>query len=119
MLPSLALLLACQLAGEVVARLFGLPVPGPVIGMVLLFAGLNAVSRPVRALQHTADGMLAHLSLLFVPAGVGIVQYVGLIADEWLPVGASLVGSTVLTIVVTGLAMRALARPEAAAEVAR
>ena len=63
--------------------------------------------------------MLRHLSLLFVPAGVGVVQYIGLLSDQWLPVGASVIGSTMLTIVVTALAMRMLVRGELEAEGAR
>jgi holin-like protein len=87
--------------------------------MMLIFAALSLGRRPAPELERTADGMLAHLSLLFVPAGVGVVQYVGLISDQWLPVGASVVGSTVLTIVVTALAMRMLVRGELGAERAR
>jgi holin-like protein len=114
-LPFLALLLACQLAGEVLARVTGLPVPGPIIGLLLLFAGLALRRRPAEALDEPADGLLAHLSLLFVPAGVGVVQYLPLLADQWLPVTASVVGSAVVAIAVTGLAMKLVARdPEPA-----
>jgi putative effector of murein hydrolase LrgA (UPF0299 family) len=78
MIPALTLLLACQLVGEALARLFALPVPGPVIGMALLFLGLRL--RPAAALDGTplatvAGVLLAHLSLLFVPAGTGIVRF--------------------------------------------
>lgn len=115
MLPFLALLLTCQLAGEVLARVTGIPVPGPIIGLVLLFAGLALRRRRAEALDEPADALLAHLSLLFVPAGVGVVQYLPLLADQWLPVAASVVGSAVIAIAVTGLAMRLLARdPEPA-----
>ncbi|HEY0522936.1 MAG TPA: CidA/LrgA family protein [Stellaceae bacterium] len=105
MLPSLFLLLVCQAAGEAAARLLHLPLPGPVIGLALLLAclllrGRRGVPEP---LGETADGLLRHLSLLFVPAGVGITNYLGLIADQALPVAAAVVGSTVLTIWVTGL----------------
>jgi putative effector of murein hydrolase LrgA (UPF0299 family) len=105
MLPSLFLLLVCQAAGEAAAQLLHLPLPGPVIGLALLLAGLllrggRDVPTP---LGETADGLLRHLSLLFVPAGVGITTHLGLLADQALPVAAALVGSTVLTIWVTAL----------------
>ncbi|MGY1707419.1 CidA/LrgA family protein [Geodermatophilus sp. SYSU D00697] len=110
MLPFLTLLLACQLAGEALARVTGLPVPGPILGLVLLFAGLALRGRPAPRLEESADGLLAHLSLLFVPAGVGVVQYLPLLASEWLAVSASVVGGAVVAIAVTGLVMRALSR---------
>jgi holin-like protein len=107
-LPFLTLLLACQLAGEVLARVTGLPVPGPILGLVLLFVGLTLHGRPDPRLEESADGLLAHLSLLFVPAGVGVVQYLPLLASEWLAASASVIGSTVVAIATIGLVMRAL-----------
>ncbi len=112
MLPFFTLVLACQLAGEAFARGTGLPVPGPILGLVLLFAALTLRGRPAPRLEESADGLLSHLALLFVPAGVGVVQYLPLLASEWLAVSASVVGSAVVSIAVTGLVMRALS-PEA------
>lgn len=110
MLESLTLLLACQLVGEVVVRYVGLPIPGPVLGMVLLFVGL-LIRRGVPApLQQTATGLLSHLSLLFVPAGVGVMLHVARIQDAWLAIGAALVGSTLIAVAVTAAAMLILAR---------
>src|SRR3954462_13663406 len=83
MLQAFALLLLSQLSGEGITRGLGLPVPGPVIGLVLMAIGLLIAQRVdfVRtetieetALGRTATGLLGHLSLLFVPAGVGIGQ---------------------------------------------
>jgi holin-like protein len=110
MIASLALILLCQLAGEVLVRLTHLPVPGPVIGMGLLFAGLVLRGGPPEKLEKTADGLLAHLSLLFVPAGVGIMLHLDLILSQWQPILAALVISTALTIGATGLIMQRLAR---------
>lgn len=112
MLAYITLLLVCQLAGEVLARLLGLPLPGPVVGMVLLFVGLLVKGGLPPALEETAGGLLRHLSLLFVPAGVGVMLHLPLIAAEWLPIAASLIASTVATIAVTALVMRALSRDE-------
>ena len=110
MLPFLTLLLACQLAGEVVARVTGLPVPGPILGLVLLLAGLTLRGRPAPRREESANGLLAHLSLLFVPAGVGVVQYRPLPAWQWPAVSASVVGGAVVAIAVTGLVRRAVSR---------
>ncbi len=108
MLPFVTLLLVCQSAGEVLARVAGLPVPGPVVGLVLLFGGLALRGRPAPTLEENADRFLAHLSLLFVPAGVGVVQYLSLLTEEWLAVSVSIVGSAIAAIAATGLTMRVL-----------
>jgi len=109
-LPFLTLLLSCQLLGEMVAHMAGLPVPGPVLGLVLLFVGLTIRNRSAPDAERHADNLLGYLSLFFVPAGVGVVQYLSLLTDEWLPVTASLVGSAVVGIGATGLTMGLLTR---------
>ncbi len=107
---GIAGLLICQLAGEAIQRATGLPLPGPVIGMVILFAGLLIRGGVPDGLKTAARGLLDHLALLFVPAGVGVVLHLALVAEEWLPIAAALVGSTVLTIAVTALVMRLMLR---------
>ncbi len=108
MLPNLTLLLLCQLAGEALVAWLGLPIPGPVLGMALLFTGLQLRGLPP-GLAAVGDGLLSNLSLLFVPAGVGVMLHARLIAADGLAIGVSLIGSTLFAIAVTGLAMRALA----------
>lgn len=115
MLPFLTLLLVCQLAGELVARLLALPVPGPVVGLLLLLTGLAVRGRPA-AVDEGADALLAHLSMLFVPAGVGVVQFLPLLADQWAAVAVSVVGSAVAAVAVTGLVLQALLRRRQPAE---
>lgn len=110
MLSYITVLLVCQLAGEVIARLTGLPVPGPVVGMLLLFIGLLIRGGIPTELEKVANSLLSHLSLLFIPAGVGVMVHLKLIAHEWLPISASLVVSTAATIAVTGWVMDRLAR---------
>jgi len=102
-LNFVTLLLGCQLVGEVVVRLLDLPLPGPVIGMLLLFVGLVVRGGVPEGLSTVAGGLLNHLSLLFVPAGVGAVAHVGLLAQDWLPLTVALVVSVVATIAVTAL----------------
>lgn len=112
MIPALTALLGFQLAGELIVRLAGIPVPGPVLGMVLL-AGFFLVRGEVPAeLKHVASVVLRHLSLLFVPAGVGLMLHAARIEAEWLAIGAALLGSSVLTLAVTVLVFRLCARPE-------
>ncbi|MGZ5200437.1 MAG: CidA/LrgA family protein [Telluria sp.] len=108
MLAAFAVLLIFQCLGEGVAFLTGWPIPGPVIGMLLLFAALLAWPRLHALLEQTASELLRHLSLLFVPAGVGIIVAAASGRGQWLAIGAALVGSTLLTLAVTALVMQAL-----------
>lgn len=109
-LGAITLLLVYQLLGEILVLALGLPVPGPVIGLALLFLTLAARGGVSEELRTTANGILAHLSLLFVPAGVGVMVHLARLRDEWLPIAIALVGSTALTIALTALAMQWFAR---------
>ena len=110
MLNGMALLLFCQLCGEALVRLSGWPVPGPVIGMLLLFLWLRYRGRSSHDLDLTADGLLKYLALLFVPAGVGVMVYFDALGGIWLKLGVTLLASAVITLVVTGWTMQWLLR---------
>jgi holin-like protein len=110
MVEWITVLVLCQLAGEALAAVAHLPIPGPVCGMVLLFAGLVWNGRVPDGLGKTADALLYNLSLLFVPAGTGVMLHFKLLEGEWLPLGASLIVSTLLTIAVTAALMSFLTR---------
>jgi len=110
MIGGLATLLLFQLLGEVIVIVLRLPVPGPVVGMVLLFLDLLWRGRVPQDLESTARGMLNHLALMFVPAGTGVVVYLSLLRQEWLPITVALIGSTVLTIAVTALTLQTVIR---------
>jgi putative effector of murein hydrolase LrgA (UPF0299 family) len=110
MLRSLAVLLICQLIGEAIARGFELPLPGPVIGLMLLVIVLLALAQRGRVdpatidaspLGNLSNGLLANLGVLFVPAGVGVIQQLGLLDQYGLAILAALLISTVLTLIVT------------------
>lgn len=119
MIVSLALLLVCQLVGEAIARGLDWPVPGPVIGMVLMLILLLAREKlklvlPVEVcdgmLERTSNGLLSNLSLLFVPAGVGVVQRLDLFAAHGLAIFAAIFVSTVLALLATVATFRLIAR---------
>lgn len=106
----LTLIFSCQLAGELLKVALDLPIPGPVIGMVLLFAGLMAKGRIPDGLEKVGDAFLSNLSLLFVPAGVGVMLHVALIGEQAVAITVALIVSTLATIAVTALVMRLLSR---------
>jgi putative effector of murein hydrolase LrgA (UPF0299 family) len=110
MIRALTLLLTCQLAGEILTRALDLAVPGPVIGLALLavlavvyarIAGAEISAIEKTDLGVTASALLGSLGLLFVPAGVGIVQQLPLIGVYAFPIFVALLVSTVLTLIVT------------------
>ena len=110
MLAGLTWLLVFQCLGEVLVRLLRLPVPGPVAGMVLLFVALRLRAAVPAPLENAADGLLRHLSLLFVPAGVGVMLHFSRLAEEGLALAMALVASTALAIATAAVVMRALIR---------
>jgi holin-like protein len=114
MLEAATWLLIFQLAGEIIARLAGLPLPGPVLGMAMLVVALFLRPALAEKLGALVDGLLANLGLLFIPAGVGVSLHLGLLREEWLPILVALVGSTIAGIVVTALVYDTLSPSEGA-----
>jgi putative effector of murein hydrolase LrgA (UPF0299 family) len=119
MLHGIAALLVCQLAGESLARGAGFPVPGPVIGLLLLLAWFLIAARFKGAapenIGETPTGrvsqtLLQNLSILFVPAAVGVVDQLGILGDHWLALSLALVVSTILSLMVTVWVFVAVAR---------
>lgn len=109
MLRFLTLIFACQFVGELFVGTFMLPVPGPVVGMVVLFVFLLFSKKVPADLLVVSDGLLKSMSLLFVPAGTGVMMHFELLTRELIPLSAALVVSTCATIIVTALMMRWLA----------
>jgi len=115
---AFAVLIGCQLVGEVVRQALRLPLPGPLIGMFLLTLVLMAggsvrqavTPREPSSLDRAANGLIANMGLLFVPAGVGVVAQMDVLRREWLPILAGLLVSTVLGLLVTGLVMHHVSR---------
>lgn len=101
MLHTLGLLLGCQLLGEITARGFGVAIPGPVLGLALLVVLLRIFPALAEQLRPTTTIILAHLSFLFVPAGVGVIANFEVLFDDGLALLAILTLSTVLSMLAT------------------
>ena len=110
MLHGILVLLASQLAGEAVARGLGLGLPGPVVGLALLAASVALVPALRRAVEPVATALLGHLSLLFIPAAVGVVQVLPQLAGQGTAIAVSILVSTVMALVVTALTFRGVVR---------
>lgn len=99
------LLLIFQLLGEMLVILFELPVSGPVVGIVLLLISLiirGSVGKPLNTASTT---LLGHLSIMFVPVSVGLMAHYELLVNEWLPITATLILSTIIMLASTALIM--------------
>jgi holin-like protein len=103
MVRGLTYLLLFQLCGEIISRLFDLPIPGNVLGMGLLLIGLMSGLVDVKWIEEAVEVLLSNMALFFVPAGVGVMVYSDLIAAEWLPIIVATVVSTFVVMVVTGV----------------
>ena len=110
MLEYFTLILLCQLIGEVAVTTLDVPFPGPVVGMVLLFTLLLFKGTVPDELGRVSGALLNNLSLLFVPAGVGVMVHFELLGTDVWPLSVALVASTLITVVVTALLMVFLGR---------
>ena len=106
MLQAIAALFIFQLLGEVLVQWLALPIPGPLIGMLLLFAALVARGAVLVEMAQTANLLLGHLMLLFIPAVAGVMMYFGRVGQEWLPFLVACLGGAAVTITVSALALR-------------
>jgi len=110
LIVGMSILLGCQFLGEVISRALALPIPGPVLGMLILLIGLMVRGSVPGSLRMMGEGLLKYLTLLFVPAGVGLIQHFGLISREFWILAVTLVVSTAVTILVTSQALQRTAR---------
>ena len=115
MINTITILLLYQLVGEFAVRGLGLPIPGPVIGMALLVLTLIVRGGVGNELRTGASGLLQHMSLLFIPAGAGVMLHLHLVAEEWLPIVVALIVSTFAGMAVTALVLKAMTSKPAAA----
>ena len=110
MLNPLILILTSQLVGEILARGLGLPVPGPVLGMVALTAAFALTPQLRETMRPVAQGILGHLSLLFVPAGVGVIGNLTVLSGMGTALALAIIISTVLAIAAGALTFALVAR---------
>jgi len=110
MLHAILLILTCELVGEVTARASGLPLPGPVIGLVLALGLMIAFPKVVDLVRPAANGLLANLSLLFVPAGVGVVGHIATLGNQTFAILLAVIVSTAIAIAVGALTFVFVAR---------
>lgn len=109
-LNGITLLLIYQLVGEVTVLYLELAVPGPVMGMILLFVTLLIRRKTPESLDTAATTLLSHLSLLFIPAGVGMMVHFERIGNEWLPISIAIILSAIITFIATALIMLGCSR---------
>ena len=113
MLEGLTILIFLQFLGEIIAGVTQLPIPGPVIGLAFLAAYALWRGAMPQVVEIAGDSILKHLSLLFVPAGVGLIAYGDRIMAEGTRILILLITSTAVTMAVTALVFNALAdKPE-------
>lgn len=101
MLQTLGMLLTCQLIGELAVRGAGLPIPGPVLGLSLLLLSLSVWPSLADTLRSTIGVILANLSLMFVPAGVGVIANLDVLSKDGFALLAILILSTILAMLAT------------------
>ena len=116
MLKSIFIILLYQLIGELFQKFFGLSIPGPVIGLVLLLITLLLIQKRERAvpikedLYNSAEILLNYLPLLFIPVGVGVVMHLSLLEDNLASVVLVIILGTLLTLALTGFVMEKILR---------
>jgi holin-like protein len=110
MLRGLIVLIAANALGEALRRGFSLPISGPVLGMVVLFLLFVARGSVPAEVERTSGLLLQHLSLFFVPAGVGVVTQFGIISREWPAMVVALIASSILGLLATAAALHGLDR---------
>lgn len=103
MIYAIAALFVCQLLGECIVQSIGLPLPGPLVGMVLLFSGLILYGRVPEKLNSTVSKMLRHMMLFFIPLVAGVMMHAERMAAEWFPFMAACIVGAAVTLIVTSL----------------
>ena len=120
MLAGIFTIFMFQLVGEAIQKYFGLAIPGPVIGLVLMLIALLAskhrTHRPIAGLRDNlitvAETLLGHLSLLFVPIGVGVILHLHLLETQLLRVLGVIIFGTIATMIFTAFIFSAFGSTE-------
>jgi len=108
MVFALAVILVFQLGGEIIVHLFALPVPGPVVGLVLLYVALTINGGVPDNFRASATVLLQHLMLFLIPATTGLMMHFRRLGDEWLPILLAALGGAAVTMALTAVTLRLL-----------
>ena len=111
MLNGLLIIVGCYLVGDIISGIGGIPIPGSVIGMGILFFFLLIKGHIPNNVEKVGDGLLNNLGIMFVPAGAGITMYLGLIAEEWDVILIASFCATIATFVTCGWLFQLFAKP--------
>jgi holin-like protein len=103
-------IVACLAVGEAASRWLSLPLPGNLVGMVLLAAAIRGGLVRMETVRPVADLLLRHMALFFVPAGVGLMRYLGLLRAEWLPIAGGCAAGLLAVLLVVGPLQQRLER---------
>jgi holin-like protein len=109
-LAGAALLLACELSGRAIANLISLPIPGSVIGMLLLLLALMIYGRVPRGLGRVSEQLLRYLVLIFLPAAAGVFFLRGIAPGDWLALAAAMIFGTLISLTLSALLLNRLIR---------
>jgi holin-like protein len=105
-LRQLAIILVICFTGEALNRLLNIPIPGNVIGMIILLISLLTGFIKVEAIEDVTEFLLKHLAFFFVPAGVGVISSMDILAKNFLPMLTVILLSSIVVIVVTGITVQ-------------
>jgi holin-like protein len=107
-LRQLAIVLSICLAGELLNRFLKIPIPGSVIGMIILLLGLLTGTLQLSSIEEVSEFLLKHLAFFFVPSGVGIISNLRVVKESFVPLLIIILVSTVVVIAVTGISVQLL-----------
>lgn len=110
LLREIGIIFTILLLGEFLNKITGVPIPGNIIGMIILLTCLVTGILKIEMIDNIANFLLDHLAFLFVPAGVGVVKNFNLIKNEWVDILIILTVSTILVMGVTGFTVQFLKR---------
>lgn len=104
------IILGIYLAGEIISDMFSLPIPGNILGMIILFILLCTKTVKLNQISNVTNFLLNHLAFFFIPAGVGLMSSAGIIKATWLQLIIVCIISTVVIIGVTGITVQFVAK---------
>jgi holin-like protein len=106
LLRQFAIVIVICFLGEILNRFLGIPIPGNVLGMIILLAGLVTKVIKLSYIEDISEFLLKHLAFFFVPAGVGIISSLDILKGNWTSILAIVFISTVLVTAATGITVQ-------------